>query len=49
MALIGRYLPATVHTSYNVRDWGKSTGHGDADRPRGPRERDCGVYALTVA
>jgi hypothetical protein len=51
MALIGRYLPAfTVHTSYNVRDWGKS--YLDTEMPTdlaGRAERDCGVYALTVA
>ena len=51
MALIGRYLPAfTVHTSYNVRDWG--TSYLDTKMPTdlaGRAERDCGVYALTVA
>jgi hypothetical protein len=51
MALIGRYLEAfTIHTQYNVRDWGKS--YLDSDMPTdlaGRAERDCGVYALTVA
>jgi hypothetical protein len=51
MALIGRYLQAfTIHTSYNVRDWGKS--YLDSEMPTdltGRAERDCGVYALTVA
>ena len=51
MALIGRYLQAfTVHTGYNVRDWG--TSYLDTEMPTdlaGRAERDCGVYALTVA
>ncbi|MFT4102490.1 MAG: DUF4157 domain-containing protein [Burkholderiaceae bacterium] len=51
MALIGRYLKAfTIHTMYNVRDWGKS--YLDTEMPTdlaGRAERDCGVYALTVA
>ena len=51
MALIGRYLPAfTIHTMYNVRDWGKN--YLDSDMPTdlaGRAEKDCGVYALTVA
>jgi hypothetical protein len=51
MALIGRYLKAfTIHTMYNVRDWGKS--YLDSEMPTdlaGRAERDCGVYALTVA
>ncbi|EAR22276.1 eCIS core domain-containing protein [Nitrococcus mobilis] len=51
MALIGRYLRAfTIHTRYNVRDWGKS--YLDSDMPTdlaGRAERDCGVYALSVA
>jgi hypothetical protein len=51
MALVGRYLEAfTIHTMYNVRDWGKS--YLDTEMPTdlaGRAERDCGVYALTVA
>jgi hypothetical protein len=51
MALVGRYLKAyTIHTNYNVRDWGKS--YLDTEMPTdlaGRAERDCGVYALTVA
>ncbi|MBN1208696.1 MAG: DUF4157 domain-containing protein [Myxococcaceae bacterium] len=51
MALIGRYLKAfTLHTTYNVRDWGKN--YLDSDMPTdlaGRAEKDCGVYALTVA
>jgi Domain of unknown function (DUF4157) len=51
MELIGRYLQAfTVHTMYNVRDWGKS--YLDSEMPTdlaGRVEQDCGVYALTVA
>ncbi len=51
MSLIGRYLKAfTVHTMYNVRDWGKS--YLDSKMPTdlaGRTEQDCGVYALTVA
>ena len=51
MALIGRYLKAfTIHTTYNVRDWGKS--YLDSEMPTdlaGRAEKDCGVYALTVA
>lgn len=51
MALIGRYLQAyTIHTMYNVRDWG--TNYLDSDLPTdlaGRAEKDCGVYALTVA
>jgi hypothetical protein len=51
MALIGRYLQAfTIHTMYNVRDWGKS--YLDTEMPTdlaGRAEKDCGVYALTVA
>ncbi|MDR3418083.1 MAG: DUF4157 domain-containing protein [Nevskia sp.] len=51
MALIGRYLKAyTIHTTYNVRDWG--TSYLDSPMPTdlaGRAEKDCGVYALTVA
>ena len=51
MALVGRYLKAfTIHTTYNVRDWGKS--YLDSGMPTdlaGRAEQDCGVYALTVA
>jgi hypothetical protein len=51
MSLIGRYLRAfTVHTTYNVRDWGVS--YLDSTMPTdlaGRTEQDCGVYALTVA
>jgi Domain of unknown function (DUF4157) len=51
MALIGRYLRAfTIHTTYNVRDWGVS--YLDSKMPTdlaGRTEQDCGVYALTVA
>ena len=54
MELIGRYLRAyTIHTGYNIDDFGRSYLADDmrdfptdlADRA----ERDCGVYALTVA
>jgi Domain of unknown function (DUF4157) len=51
MDLIGRYLKAfTIHTQYNVRDWGDS--YIDTVMPTdlaGRAERDCGVYALMVA
>lgn len=51
MALIGRYQKAfTIHTTYNVRDWGVS--YLDSTMPTdlaGRVEKDCGVYALTVA
>jgi hypothetical protein len=51
MALIGRYQKAyTIHTVYNVRDWG--TSYLDSTMPTdlaGRAEKDCGVYALTVA
>ncbi len=54
MSLIGRYLRAyTIHTAYDVDDFGVSYL---ADDMRGfptdlaaRAERDCGVYALTVA
>jgi hypothetical protein len=51
MGLIGRYLRAfTIHTQYNIRDWGQN--YLTSDMPvdlAGRAERDCGVYALTVA
>ena len=51
MALVGRYLKAyTIHTTYNIRDWGVS--YLDSPLPTdlaGRAEKDCGVYALTVA
>jgi hypothetical protein len=51
MALAGRYLAAyTIHTKYNVRDWG--INYLDSKMPTdlaGRAEQDCGVYALTVA
>jgi hypothetical protein len=51
MTLIGRYLKAyTHHTTYNIRDFGKN--YIDSTFPvnvAGQVERDCGVYALTVA
>ena len=51
MGLIGRYLHAfTIHTQYNIRDWG--TNYLTSEMPTdlaGRAERDCGVYALTVA
>jgi hypothetical protein len=51
MDLIERYLKAfTVHTDYNVRDFGVS--YLDSEMPQdlaGRAEQDCGVYALTVA
>lgn len=51
MTLVGRYLKAyTHHTFYNIRDFGKN--YLDTDFPvnlAGQIERDCGVYALTVA
>jgi hypothetical protein len=56
METIGRYLKAfTVHTEYNVRDFGaKSYVQAEqagelATDLAGRAERDCGVYALTVA
>jgi hypothetical protein len=56
METIGRYLKAfTVHTEYNVRDFGaksyvqaEQAGEMATDLA-GRAERDCGVYALTVA
>jgi hypothetical protein len=51
MTLIGRYLKAyTHHTFYNVRDFGENyiTSKFPVDAA-GQAERDCGVYALTVA
>jgi len=51
MSLIGRYLKAyTVHTTYNVRDFG--TSYLQSNFPTdlaGRAVRDCGVYALMVA
>jgi hypothetical protein len=51
MALVGKYLKAyTHHTFYNIRDFGKN--YLDTEFPvnlAGQIERDCGVYALTVA
>ena len=51
MGLVGRYLKAfTIHTTFNVRDWG--TSYLDSRMPTdlaGRAEQDCGVYALTVA
>lgn len=54
MSLMGRYLHAfTVHTSYNVADFGTSyLANNMENMPvdlAGRIERDCGVYALTVA
>jgi hypothetical protein len=54
MSLIGRYLRAyTIHTSYNIDDFGRSyLENRMRDFPidlAGCAERDCGVYALTVA
>ncbi len=54
VSLIGRYLQAfTVHTSYNVDDFTQSyLAHDEGTMPMdlaGRLERDCGVYALTVA
>jgi hypothetical protein len=56
METIGRYLKAfTVHTEYNIRDWGQKS-YVEAEQAgematdlAGRAERDCGVYALTVA
>jgi hypothetical protein len=56
MSTIGRYLKAfTVHTEYNIRDFG-ATSYVQAEQAgematdlAGRAERDCGVYALTVA
>ena len=49
--LMERYLKAfTVHTDYNIRDFGVS--YLDSAMPKdlaGRAEQDCGVYALTVA
>jgi hypothetical protein len=51
LSLMRDYLQAfTVHTSYNVRDWGVS--YLDTEMPidlAGRAERDCGVYALMAA
>jgi hypothetical protein len=51
MLLIRYYLGAfTLHTGFNVRDWGVS--YLDQEMPQdlaGRLERDCGVYALTTA
>jgi len=51
MTLVGKYLKAyTHHTTYNIRDFGKN--YLDTNFPvnlAGQIERDCGVYALTVA
>jgi Domain of unknown function (DUF4157) len=51
MGLIGRYLKAyTIHTSFNVRDFGAS--YLDSRFPEDLTGRivsDCGVYALNVA
>jgi hypothetical protein len=54
MAVIGRYLRAfTIHTEYNIGDFGRSyLANEMRDFPidlAGRAERDCGVYALTVA
>ena len=54
MEVIGRYLRAfTVHTSYNVDDFGRSyLEDHENTMPKdlaGRLERDCGVYALTIA
>jgi hypothetical protein len=56
MEMIGRCLKAfTVHTEYNIRDFGaknyvQSEEEGEMARDlAGRAERDCGVYALTVA
>jgi hypothetical protein len=49
--LMERYLRAfTIHTAYNIRDFGRN--YLDSTMPTdlaGRAERDCGVYALTVA
>ena len=51
MAMQSRYLRAfTIHTNYNVRDFGKN--YVESEMPTdlaGRAERDCGVYALMVA
>lgn len=51
MSLVGRYLRAfTIHTGYNIRDWG--TSYLDTPLPAdllGRFEMDCGVYAVTTA
>lgn len=54
MRLIGRYLQAfTVHTEFNVDDLGASYLANNMENMPvdlvGRIERDCGVYALTVA
>lgn len=54
MSLIGRYLRAfTIHTQYNIDDFQRSyLANRMQDMPTdlaGRAERDCGVYALTVA
>ena len=54
MSLIQRYLRAfTFHTSYNVDDFGQSYLADNMNTMpadlAGRLERDCGVYALTVA
>lgn len=51
MTLIGRWLHAyTIHTGYNIRDWGSS--YLDTPLPTdmlGRVEMDCGVYAISTA
>lgn len=51
MGLMQRYLKAfTVHTDYNIRDFG--TSYLDSELPEDlaeRAERDCGVYAVNVA
>ena len=51
MTLVANHLKAyTHHTFFNIRDFGKN--YLDTDFPvnlAGQIERDCGVYALTVA
>jgi hypothetical protein len=55
MSLIGRYLKAfTLHTEYNVPDFGVPSYLADNESTMpsdlaSRLERDCGVYALTVA
>ncbi|MEN0064581.1 MAG: DUF4157 domain-containing protein [Myxococcota bacterium] len=51
MIFVGRVLQAfTTHTEYNIRDFGRSYLRSDMPVDlMGRVERDCGVYALTVA
>ena len=56
LTMVGRFLKAyTVHTDYNIRDFGAESYVKAEEKDNLPTdlagrlERDCGVYALTVA